>query len=97
MTPAEVKSADPGKLIIRLENRLSGLESLRSRSLSEIDQLTIEAARAREDLARPFLQADQLTAAHDRVLRLVEHLRRTATPSHHNGDGLWQQQSTTPR
>jgi hypothetical protein len=87
MTPAEVKSAEPGKLIIRLENRLSGLESLRSRSLSEIDQLTIEAARAREDLARPFLQADQLTAARDRVLRLAEHLCRTATPSHHNGDG----------
>jgi hypothetical protein len=29
MPPAEVKAAEPGKLIIRLENRLSGLESLR--------------------------------------------------------------------
>ena len=81
MTPAEVKTADPGRLIIRLENRLSGLESLRSRSRAEIDQLTTEAAHARDDIARPFTQADQLTAARDRVLRLQEQLRRTATQS----------------
>ena len=86
MTPAEVKSADPGKLIIRLENRLSGLESLRSRSLSEIDQLTTEAAHARDDIARPFPQADQLAAARDRVLRLEEKLRETAAPSRGNED-----------
>ena len=86
MTPAEVKSVDPGKLIIRLENRLSGLESLRSRSLSEIDQLTTEAAHARDDITRPFLQADQLAAARDRVLRLEEKLRETAAPSRGNGN-----------
>ena len=86
MTPAEVKGADPGKLIIRLENRLSGLESLRSRSLAEIDQLTAEAAHARDDIARPFPQADQLAAARDRVLRLDEQLRQTAAPSHRNGN-----------
>jgi hypothetical protein len=81
MTPAEVKGADPGKLIIRLENRLSALESLKSRSLSEIDHLTTEAEHARDDLARPFPQADQLTAARDRVLHLEEKLRETAAPS----------------
>src|SRR6185437_1799611 len=59
MTPAEVKAADPGRLIIRLENRLSGLESLSSRSQFEIDQLTIEAAHAHDDIARPFPQAAQ--------------------------------------
>jgi len=84
MTPAEVKGSDPGKLIIRLENRLSGLESLRSRSLSEIDQLTAEAAHARDDIARPFPQAGQLASARDRVLRLEEKLRDTAAPSLHN-------------
>jgi hypothetical protein len=84
MTPAEVKGADPGKLIIRLENRLSGLESLRSRSLSEIDQLTTEAAHARDDIARPFPQVGQLAAARDHVLRLDEQLRQTAAPSHRN-------------
>jgi N12 class adenine-specific DNA methylase/SAM-dependent methyltransferase len=86
MTPAEVKGVDPGKLIIRLENRLSGLESLRSRSRSEIDQLTAEAAHARDDIARPFPQSGQLAAARDRVLRLDEQLRQTAAPSQRNGD-----------
>jgi hypothetical protein len=86
MTPAEVKGADPGKLIICLENRLSGLESLRSRYLSEIDQLTTEAARAHDDLARPFSQADQLAAARDRVLRLEEKLRETAAPPRGKGN-----------
>ena len=85
MTSAEIKVTDPGKLIIRLENRLSGLESLRSRSLSEIDQLTTEAAHARDDIARPFPQTDQLAASRDRVLRLEEKLRETAAPS--RGDG----------
>jgi len=83
-TPAEVKGADPGKLIIRLENRLSSLESVRSRSLSEIDQLTAEAAHARDDIARPFSHAGQLTAARDRVFRLEEKLRETAAPSRGN-------------
>ncbi len=84
MTPAEVKGTDPGKLIIRLENRLSGLESLRSRSPAEIDQLTAEAAHTRDDIARPFPQADQLATARDRVLCLDEQLRQTAAPSHRN-------------
>jgi hypothetical protein len=87
MTPAEVKGAEPGKLIIRLENRLSGLETLRVRSLSEIDQLTAEAAHARDDIARPFQQTEQLAAARDRVARLDEQLRQTAAPPQRNGDG----------
>ncbi|HET7014451.1 MAG TPA: hypothetical protein VFI65_11105 [Streptosporangiaceae bacterium] len=87
MTPAEVRSADPGKLIIRLENRLSGLESLSSRSQSEIDQLTAEAAHARDDIARPFPQAAQLAAARGRVASLEQKLRETATPPRRNSDG----------
>jgi hypothetical protein len=86
MTPTEVKGADPGKLIIRLENRLSGLESLRSRSLAEIEQLTAEAAHARDDIARLFPQAEQLAAARHHVLHLDEQLRQTAAPSHCNGN-----------
>jgi len=77
---------ESGKLIIRLENRLSGLESLRSRSLSEIDQLTAEAAHARDDIARPFQQAEQLAAARHRVARLDKQLRQTAAPPQRNGD-----------
>jgi hypothetical protein len=86
MTPAEVRTVDPGKLIIRLENRLSGLESLSSRSQSEMDQLTAEAAHARDDIARPFPQAAQLAAARGRVASLEQKLRETATPSRRNSD-----------
>ena len=52
----------------------------------EIGQLTAEAAHARDDIARPFPQAGQLAAARDRVTRLEERLRQTATPSHRSGD-----------
>jgi hypothetical protein len=86
MTPAEVRGVDPGKLIIRLENRLSGLESLSSRSQSEIGQLTAESAHARDDIAKPFPQAAQLAAARDRVASLEQKLRETATPSRRSSD-----------
>jgi hypothetical protein len=87
MIPAEINGADPGKLIMRVENRLSGLESLKSlHFLSEIDQLTTEAGHARDDIARPFPQAGQLAAARDRVLRLEEKLRETTAPSRANGN-----------
>jgi hypothetical protein len=86
MNPAEVRSVDPGKLIIRLENRLSGLESLSSRFQSEIDQLTAEATHARDDIARSFPQADQLAAARDRVARLEEKLRERVAPSRRSSD-----------
>jgi hypothetical protein len=89
MTPTEVKATDPGKLIIRLENRLSGLESLSSRSQSEIGQLTAETIHACDDIARPFPQAAHLTAARDHVARLEQELRETAAPSRRNsGDWL---------
>jgi hypothetical protein len=82
MSPAEAKAADPAKLVIRLENRLSGLESLKTRTLAEIDQLTAEAAHGQDDLARPFTQADQLDAARDRVARLNKQLSQAAAPQH---------------
>ena len=93
MSPAEIKAADPAKLVIRLENRLSGLESLKIRTLAEIDQLTAETAHGQDDLARPFTQAGQLDAARDRVARLNKQLgqaaapRDAATPQHPADEG----------
>ena len=52
-----------------------------SRSQSEIDQLTAEAAYARDDIARAFPQAEQLAAARDRVAHLEEKLREMAAPT----------------
>ena len=86
MEPADIRAHDPGKLIVRLEGRLAGLESLKTRTLTDIDRLTTEADRARDDLDKPFTQAGQLTAARERVARLDEQLRQTAVPPPRNGD-----------
>ena len=80
MSPDEVKATDPAKLVIRLENRLSGMESLKTRTLADIDQLTAEAAHGRDDLARPFTQAELLDAARDRAARLNQQLGQAAAP-----------------
>jgi phage shock protein A len=87
MSPAEIKAADPAKLVIRLENRLSSLESLKTRTLAEIDQLTVEAAHGQDDLARSFTQAGQLDAARERVARLNKQLGQAAAPPHPADDG----------
>jgi hypothetical protein len=80
MEPADIRAHDPGKLIVRLEGRLAGLESLKTRTLTDIDRLTTEADRARDDLDKPFTQAGQLTAARERVREIDEKLKHQAAP-----------------
>ena len=80
MTPAEIKAADPGKLIVRLEGRRSSLETLKTKTLAEITRLTAEAGHARDDLRKPFAQADKLAAARDRTQQIDERLNRAAAP-----------------
>jgi hypothetical protein len=82
MTPAEVASADPGKLIVRLEGRLAGLEALKAKTLTEISRLTTEAGHARDDLGKPFPQASKLAAARDHVQQIGEQLSQAVAPSH---------------
>jgi len=86
MEPADIRAHDPGKLIVRLEGRLAGLESLKTRTLTDIDRLTTEADRARDDLDKPFTQAGQLTAARDRVREIGEKLRHEAAPPRRDAD-----------
>ena len=45
---------DASGLIIRLENRLNGLEAAKTKTLHEIDRLHAEAAHASEDVGKPF-------------------------------------------
>jgi hypothetical protein len=80
MTPAEIAVADPGKLIVRLEGRLTALEALKAKTLAEASRLTAEAGHARDDLARPFTQAAKLTAARERVRQIDEQLSKAAAP-----------------
>jgi hypothetical protein len=86
MEPADIRAHDPGKLIVRLEGRLAGLESLKTRTLTDIDRLTTEASRARDDLDKPFTQTGQLTAARERVREIDEKLKREAAPPHQDAD-----------
>ena len=78
LTAADLAETDPAGLVIRLENRLTGLESLKTRTVAEIDRLRIEAARAREDTEKPFPQSGQLAEARDRFRRIEEQLKEAA-------------------
>jgi len=78
MTAQDLAAADPAGLVIRLENRLSGLEALRTKTLDEIERLRTEASRARDDMGKPFSQASQLAAARDRVRGIGEQLLEAA-------------------
>jgi hypothetical protein len=63
MTPDDIEASDSGKLIIRMEGRLAGLEAYRTKTLAEISRLAAGSDRARDDIARPFTQAEKLDAA----------------------------------
>lgn len=87
MGPAELAGADPARMIVRLENRLHGLETVRARAISEIGRLELEAGRAGEDLARPLSLAEQLAEAQDRVRRIEQELQEAARASPHGDKG----------
>src|SRR6185312_438201 len=80
MTPDETASSDSAKLIVRLEGRLAGLEAFKAKALTEIERLAGESDRAREDIGRPFAQADRLAAARDRAQQIDEKMNAAAGP-----------------
>ncbi len=85
LTAADLTETDPAGLVIRLENRLTGLESLKTRTAGEIDRLRIEAARTREDIDKPLPQSGQLAAARDRARRIEEQLKEAAAARQRDG------------
>ena len=80
LTAKDLADMDASGLIIRLENRLSGLEALRAKTLHEIDRQHAEAAHAGEDSGKPFPQSGQLTAARERVQVIQRQLEEAAKP-----------------
>jgi N12 class adenine-specific DNA methylase len=54
-------------LITRLENKLTGLETVHSHARTDIDRLDTEVEQARTQLDEPFRQHEQLTAARARL------------------------------
>ena len=79
MTPAEVATADPGRLIVRLEGRLPAWRPSRQNRSPRSSRLTAEAGHARDDLRTPFAQAGKLAAARERAQQIDEQLSRAAT------------------
>src|SRR5207244_11166082 len=84
--PADIRYHDHATLIVRLAGRPPGLESLKPRTLTDIDRLTTEAGRARDDLDKPFTQTGQLTAARERVREIDEKLTHEAAPPRRDAD-----------
>lgn len=80
LTAKDLAGTDPAGLVIRLENRLTGLEALKTKTLSEIERMRAEMARAREDSGRAFHQAGQLAAARERVRGIERQLEEAAKP-----------------
>jgi N12 class adenine-specific DNA methylase len=87
LTAADLAETDPAGLVIRLEHRLTGLESLKTRTAGEIDRLRNEAARARDDIEKPFPQSGQLAEARDRVRRIEEQLKEAAAAQQQDDHG----------
>ena len=79
-TRQDLAATDPVGLIARLENRLAGLETTRTRALADIDHARSEIDHATASLGKPFPQAAELTAARQRVREIDEQLEAAAAP-----------------
>lgn len=79
LSPADITTTDPGKLAIRLENRLASLETQHAKTLADIDRLRGEADHARDGLGKPFPRADQLNRARERSDAINQQLQEAAT------------------
>jgi hypothetical protein len=86
LSQSELEDIDPARLIVRLVNRLHSLESIQTKTSSDIERLKIEAARGAEDLAKPFPLSDQLADARIRVAQIEQQLEEAAKRTK-RGDG----------
>jgi N12 class adenine-specific DNA methylase/SAM-dependent methyltransferase len=85
LTAGDLAEADPAGLVIRLENRLAGLEAVKARTLAEIDRLRTEVDRARQDTDKPFPQASQLVTARTRAQQIIKQLEEAAAAQQQDG------------
>jgi hypothetical protein len=58
----------------RLANRLEALPTVRASTAADIDRLTLERARAVQEISKPFGQTEQLEAARERLRELDERI-----------------------
>jgi len=76
LSPWELAEAS---VVSRLEHRLAGLERLRDEATRRLERAREELARAQSLVGKPFLQAERLAAARERVRAITEELERMAS------------------
>jgi N12 class adenine-specific DNA methylase len=76
----DLRAADPGGLIARLENRLHRLEGTKAATADRTDRAQRELTHAQANVGQPFPQARQLSQARDRSRQIDEQLQQIAQP-----------------
>jgi hypothetical protein len=79
-TTRDLADADPIGLISRLENRLTQLEAAKAKALADADRARAEIEHANASLGKPFPQAADLAAAHERSRQIDDQLEAAAAP-----------------
>lgn len=74
------ESEKPSSLVVRMENRVAGLDEKLTRARDELQRTIRESQRAAEQLLRPFAQAAELEQARARVQEIDEEMAELAAP-----------------
>ncbi|WP_308820240.1 SNF2-related protein [Pseudonocardia alni] len=74
------ESEKPSSLVVRMENRVAGLDEKLTRARDELQRTTKESQRAAEQLLRPFAQAAELEQARSRVQEIDEEMAELTAP-----------------
>ncbi|MBP2371385.1 SNF2-related protein [Pseudonocardia parietis] len=75
------KSEKPSSLVVRMENRVAGLDEKLTRAQDDLQRTGEETERATAQLQRPFAQAAELEQARVRVREIDEEMADLAAPA----------------
>jgi len=91
----QLRGADPGGLITRIENKLTGLDRLADQLGTDITAATRQAQKARAEQDQPFAQAAQLTDARARSAELAREMTQAAIAADQPADAQAPQPAAT--
>ena len=77
---ANLRDADPGGLITRLENRLHRLDENKTTTKERAERASKELTHAQASIGQPFPQIEQLAIARERARQIDEQLQQMAQP-----------------
>ena len=91
----QLRDADPAGLIMRIENRLTGLDRLAEQLGTDITAATRQGEKARAEQDQPFAQAAQLADARARSAELAREMTQAAIAADQPADTPPPQPATT--